>query len=144
MALHKYKVPPFVFPLSAMSYGLLCLAMSYVTHLMGDSVLQVSSEVIVVVGERRVFPALPSDLCTLWTSGGFENLWDGRRSHPGRVLPWPVLPMGQRHCKFPPSRRKKGFFYLVFWASCCTIGLFGMWAKNKAAAQGWRNCRMLM
>lgn len=30
----------------AMSYGLLCLAMAYLTHLMGDSVLQVSSQLI--------------------------------------------------------------------------------------------------
>lgn len=29
-----------------MSYGLLCLAMAYLTHLMGDSVLQVSLQLV--------------------------------------------------------------------------------------------------
>lgn len=33
-----------VSPPLAMSYGLLCLAMAYLTHLMGDSVLQVISQ----------------------------------------------------------------------------------------------------
>lgn len=33
---------PCVAPLSAMSYGMLCLAMAYLTHLMGDSVLLVN------------------------------------------------------------------------------------------------------
>lgn len=98
---------PLVFPPSAMSYGLLCLAMSYLTHLMGDSVLQASlQEVVVIVEQRRVFPAFLSDLCTVWTSGGFENLRNGWRSHPGCVLPWPVLPLGQFHCKLPPVRKK--------------------------------------
>lgn len=57
---------PLVFPPSAMSYGLLCLAMSYLTHLMGDSVLQASlQEVVVIVEQRRVCPAFLSDLCTV-------------------------------------------------------------------------------
>ncbi|MEQ2240024.1 hypothetical protein ILYODFUR_010646 [Ilyodon furcidens] len=34
----------------AMSYGLLCLAMAYVTHLMGDSVLQVALKIFGMVG----------------------------------------------------------------------------------------------
>nr|XP_020463648.1 LOW QUALITY PROTEIN: sodium-dependent multivitamin transporter-like [Monopterus albus] len=34
----------------AMSYGLLCLAMAYLTHLMGDSVLQVALKIFGVVG----------------------------------------------------------------------------------------------
>lgn len=79
--------------------------MSYLTHLMGDSVLQASlQEVLVIVAQRRVFPAFLPDLCTVCTSGGFENLRDGWRSRPGCVLPWLVLPMGQLHCKLPPVR----------------------------------------
>lgn len=34
----------------AMSYGLLCLAMAYLTHLMGDSVLQVALKIFGIVG----------------------------------------------------------------------------------------------
>uniref|UniRef100_A0A8C6NW29 Solute carrier family 5 member 6 n=1 Tax=Nothobranchius furzeri TaxID=105023 RepID=A0A8C6NW29_NOTFU len=34
----------------AMSYGLICLAMAYLTHLMGDSVLQVALKIFGVVG----------------------------------------------------------------------------------------------
>ncbi|XP_028421504.1 solute carrier family 5 member 6 isoform X3 [Perca flavescens] len=34
----------------AMSYGLLCLAMAYITHLMGDSVLQVALKIFGMVG----------------------------------------------------------------------------------------------
>ena len=51
-------------PTTAMSYGLLCLAMAYFTHLMGESVLQVSSVdpgwnqmmmmVVVVVGRMKI------------------------------------------------------------------------------------------
>lgn len=108
---------PLVFPPSAMSYGLLCLAMSYLTHLMGDSVLQASlQEVVVIVEQRRVCPAFLSDLCTVWTSGGFENLRDGWRAHPGCVLPWPVLPLRQFHCKLPLVRKKTS------GPSACLVG----------------------
>lgn len=46
-----------------MSYGLLCLAMSYLTHLMGDSVLQVSLRQ--VSSRSRISAFLPFVLCDL-------------------------------------------------------------------------------
>lgn len=84
----------FVSSSSALSYGLLCLAMAYLTHLMGDSVLQVSSP--------GVRPNPHSDLNVEYfvlTSGGFENLRDGWWSNSRSVLSRDVLSMCQLHSK---------------------------------------------
>lgn len=86
----------YVSVLEALSYGLLCLAMAYLTHLMGDSVLLVSSLFDPIIN-GSIGLALS---VYAWLAGSFKDLWDGRWTDPRPVLSRHVLPMCQLHCKF--------------------------------------------
>lgn len=85
----------------AMSYGLLCLAMAYLTHLMGDSVLQVALKIFGMVGGPILglfclgmfFPWANSTGAVAGLGGGLAaSFWVGigsivTRSSGGRPLP---------------------------------------------------------
>ncbi|KAM7376232.1 hypothetical protein PAMP_005975 [Pampus punctatissimus] len=133
----------------AMSYGLLCLAMAYLTHLMGDSVLQVALKIFGMVG-GPVLGVFCLGMFFPWanSTGGLAGLgaglavafWVGVGSivtrHSGtRPLPLycnttTVIQMAVTNVTLSPSSGLRRFYSLSYmWYSafnCFTVILVGL------------------
>uniref|UniRef100_A0A3Q3GCC8 Sodium-dependent multivitamin transporter n=1 Tax=Kryptolebias marmoratus TaxID=37003 RepID=A0A3Q3GCC8_KRYMA len=122
----------------ALSYGLLCLAMAYLTHLMGDSVLQVALKIFGMVGGPILglfclgmfFPCANSTGAVTGLGAGLATaFWVGIGSIVTRTYNAKQLPPNCGSLHQRPSGLKRFYSLSYMWYSafsCVTVILVGL------------------